>query len=78
MVLYYEYCFVLADQELAPREAQVHYLLGRAYKRLRQVDKALAAFQVALDLRPSTADKAQVKAAMDKVHLSDDEEEEEL
>ena len=56
----------------------MHFLLGRAYKRVRQVDKALAAFQVALDLRPSTADKAQVKAAMDKVHLSDDEDEEEL
>jgi uncharacterized protein HemY len=65
-------------QEMAPREYLVHMLLGRLYRRLGAGERALAAFSAALDLGPSGSDKAAIKAAMDRLNASDDEEEEEL
>lgn len=65
-------------QESVPRESAVHFMMGKLYKRLGQTDKALAALNIALDLKPSATDRAAIKAAIDKVHMSEDEEEEEL
>jgi uncharacterized protein HemY len=65
-------------QEMAPREYLVHMLLGRLYRRLGAGERALAAFSAALDLGPSGSDKAAIKAAMDRLNASDDEEEEEM
>eukprot|EP00879_Flechtneria_rotunda_P032571 GHRR01035799.1.p1 GENE.GHRR01035799.1~~GHRR01035799.1.p1 ORF type:complete len:408 (+),score=197.72 GHRR01035799.1:218-1441(+) len=65
-------------QEIVPREPAVHFLMGRVHKRLQQPEAALAALNTALDLRPSAADRAAIKAAIDKVHLAEDEEDEEL
>ena len=39
-------------KELAPREASVHFLLGKVYKRLENPDQAMIAYLSALDLDP--------------------------
>jgi hypothetical protein len=59
----------------------VHLLLARTHKRLRDTDAALSALHTALDLQTGHAERAATKAAIDRidrVHLTDDEEEEEL
>jgi anaphase-promoting complex subunit 3 len=65
-------------QAIVPREAAVHVMLGRLHKRLRDPDAALTAFNTALDLQPGAAERAGIKAAIDKLHLAEDEEDEEL
>jgi anaphase-promoting complex subunit 3 len=65
-------------QEIVPREASVAFMMGRLYKRLGQPDRALAAFNTALDLKPAAADRAAIKAAIDKVCMAEDAEDEEL
>lgn len=52
--------------------------MGKLHKRLGHTDKALAALNIALDLKPLAGDRAAIKAAIDKVYLSEDDEEEEL
>jgi anaphase-promoting complex subunit 3 len=52
--------------------------MGRLLKRVGSVDAALSSFCAALDLRPPAQEAALVQAAIDKVHLPDDSEEEEL
>ena len=70
--------FGAAVQDIAPREASVWFQMGRIYKRLDQPDQALAHFCTALDLKPSASDANLIKAAIEKIRLSDDSEEEEI
>lgn len=67
-----------ALQAIVPREPSVAFLMGRLHKRLGQPDAALRCLHAALDLRPGAADRAAIKAAIDKVCMDEDEEEEEL
>lgn len=53
-------------------------MLGRLHKRLRDPDAALHALNTALDLKPAAAERAAIKAAIDKLHLAEEEEEDEL
>lgn len=63
-------------QGIVPREPSVLFTLGRVHKRLGDPDSALAALNGALDLAPSSADAAAIKAAIDRLHAPDDAEEE--
>eukprot|EP00877_Chromochloris_zofingiensis_P008854 jgi/Chrzof1/4221/Cz14g03180.t1 len=67
-----------ALRDIAPRESSVYFQMGRLHKRLGNVDDALSCYDAALDLQPSSADAALIKAAIDKVHVADDDEDEEL
>jgi len=64
------------EQGIVPREPSVLFTLGRVYKRLGDLDSALGAFNGALDLAPSSADAAAIKSAIDRLHSTDDAEEE--
>jgi len=55
-------------KEFAPKEASVHFLIGKIWKKLNQPDKAMMGFITALDLDPK--DRNLVKAAIDKLHIS--------
>uniref|UniRef100_A0ACD5WXK6 Uncharacterized protein n=1 Tax=Avena sativa TaxID=4498 RepID=A0ACD5WXK6_AVESA len=57
---------------IAPRESSMYALMGKIYKQLNILDKAVFCFGTALDLKPPAADLAIIKAAMEKVHLPDD------
>ncbi|EKU21963.1 anaphase-promoting complex subunit 3, partial [Nannochloropsis gaditana CCMP526] len=59
----------------APREASVHFLLGKICKRLGKREKALRHFLLALDFDPK--DGNLVKAAIDQLELPEEAEEEE-
>lgn len=61
-----------------PREASVHFLLGRLHKRLRDPGAALASLHAALDLAGCAGERAAIKAAIERVHLAEEDEEEEL
>jgi len=50
---------------MAPREASVHFLLGKVYNKLKKYDKALMHFTKTLDLDPK--DKNIVKSMIDKL-----------
>lgn len=65
-------------QDIAPREASVHFQMGRLHKRLGDLDAALACFNAALDLQPSTTDAGLIKAAIDKLLVADEETDDEL
>ncbi|KAK9825199.1 hypothetical protein WJX81_006564 [Elliptochloris bilobata] len=67
-----------ALRDIAPREASVWFQMGRIYKRLDQPDQALAHFCTALDLKPSAGDVNLIKAAIEKIRVSDESEEEEI
>lgn len=57
----------------APREASVHFNMGKVHKRLGQPAKAMRCFLTALDLDPK--DNNLIKAAMDRLDEPDIEEE---
>ena len=57
----------------APKEASVHFNMGKVYKRLNQPAKAMRCFLTALDLDPK--DNNLIKAAMDRLDEPDVEEE---
>ncbi|KAI5667806.1 hypothetical protein M9H77_17659 [Catharanthus roseus] len=59
-------------KEYAPRESSVYALMGRIYKRLNMYDKAMLHFGLSLDLKPSAADVAAIKAAIEKLHVPDE------
>ncbi|KAI3902289.1 hypothetical protein MKW92_014642 [Papaver armeniacum] len=59
-------------KEYAPRESSVYAMMGRIYKRRNMHDKAMLHFGLALDLKPSTADVASIKSAIEKLHVPDD------
>ncbi|XBI11823.1 hypothetical protein VPH35_138801 [Triticum aestivum] len=59
-------------REIAPHESSMYALMGKIYKQLNILDKAVFCFGVALDLKPPAADLAIIKSAMEKVHLPDE------
>nr|CAB3468448.1 unnamed protein product [Digitaria exilis] len=59
-------------KEIAPHESSMYALMGKIYKQLNILDKAVFCFGIALDLKPPAADLAIIKAAMEKVHLPDE------
>lgn len=65
-------------KDMAPREPNVFFLLGKTCKRLSRVDQAMAHFSIALDLKPSSADIGLIKAAIEKLRLPDDDAEADL
>ncbi len=54
----------------------MHYRAGRLHQKLGQAPEALAAFNAALDLRPSPPDAALLKAALEQLRAPDAEREE--
>jgi anaphase-promoting complex subunit 3 len=65
-------------QDIAPREASVYFQMGRIYKKLKQVDKALTHFCHAMDLKPTSTDQNLIKSAIEKLHVDDDDVDEEI
>ncbi|KAL8139779.1 hypothetical protein V2J09_005800 [Rumex salicifolius] len=63
-------------KEYAPRECSIYALMGRIYKQRNMYDKAMLHFGLALDLKPAAADVASIKAAMEKLLVPDDLDEE--
>ncbi|KAG6589947.1 Cell division cycle protein 27-like B, partial [Cucurbita argyrosperma subsp. sororia] len=59
-------------KEYAPRESSVYALMGKIYKRRYMHEKAMLNFGLALDLKPSAADVATIKAAIEKLHVPDE------
>lgn len=55
-------CLSFHTQDIAPREASVLFHMGKSYKRLGQLDEAMACFASALDLQPPSADTNLIKA----------------
>jgi hypothetical protein len=53
-------------------------MMGRLHKRLGNSEAALTCLNTALDLKPAAAERAAIKAAIDKVYMSEDDEDEEL
>jgi len=49
-----------------PKEAPIHIVIGKIYKKLGDIDKALQHFTKALDLDPK--DTNMVKSLIDKIH----------
>ncbi len=60
-------------RDAAPREATVHFCLGKVYKRLGRLDDAMKCFLAAMDLDPK--DSQMIKSAMDKLDDPDIDEE---
>ena len=65
-------------KDIAPREPNLFFLLGKTCKRLGRMDQAMAHFCVALDLKPSSADIGVIKSAIEKLKLPDDPNEDSL
>ncbi|KAE8714134.1 Cell division cycle protein 27-like protein B [Hibiscus syriacus] len=64
---------VLEDlKEYAPHESSVHALMGKIFKRRNMHEKAMLHFGIALDLKPSAIDVATIKAAIEKLHVPDE------
>ncbi|XWS17325.1 hypothetical protein CRYUN_Cryun33cG0057600 [Craigia yunnanensis] len=59
-------------KEYAPRESSVYALMGKIYKRRNMHEKAMLHFGIALDLKPSATDVATIKAAIEKLHVPDE------
>ncbi|KAF7822341.1 cell division cycle protein 27-like protein B-like isoform X1 [Senna tora] len=59
-------------KEYAPRESSVYALMGRIYKRRNMHERAMLHYGMALDLKPSTTDAAAIKAAIEKLHVPDE------
>ncbi|XP_078161169.1 cell division cycle protein 27 homolog B-like [Carex rostrata] len=57
---------------LVPKESTTFALVGKIYKHLNMHHKAMFYFGVALDLKPPAAGVAAIKAAMEKLYLSDE------
>jgi anaphase-promoting complex subunit 3 len=60
-------------RDAAPREATVHFAMGKVLKRLGRSDQAMKCFLSAMDLDPK--DSAMFKSAMDKLDDVDVDEE---
>ncbi|KAK1420361.1 hypothetical protein QVD17_21891 [Tagetes erecta] len=59
-------------KEYAPHESSVYALMGKIYKRRLMYDMAMLHFGLALDLKPSATDVATIKAAIEKLHVPDE------
>jgi anaphase-promoting complex subunit 3 len=62
--------------EVAPKEAPIYFLLGKIFKRQKQLEAAVLNFTVAMDLDPKNSNN--IKAIIDKVNQPDVGEEVEL
>ena len=60
-------------RDAAPREATVHFAMGKILKRLGRLDEAMKCFLTAMDLDPK--DNQMIKSAMDKLGEPDGDEE---
>jgi anaphase-promoting complex subunit 3 len=60
-------------RDAAPREATIHFFMGRVLKKLGRLDEAMKCFLTAMDLDPK--DNQLIKSAMDKLEEPDVEEE---
>ena len=67
-----------AVQDIAPREATVFFQMGRIYKKLGKVEAAMEHFNSALDLKPCSTDQHLIKSAIEKLHVDDDEVDDEI
>jgi len=67
-----------ALKEVAPTEASVYFQMGKILKRLNKREEAMKCMSVALDLQPPSADTNVIKAALDRVYIGDEEEEDEV
>eukprot|EP00397_Hematodinium_sp_SG-2012_P013573 GEMP01013788.1.p1 GENE.GEMP01013788.1~~GEMP01013788.1.p1 ORF type:complete len:645 (+),score=132.39 GEMP01013788.1:132-2066(+) len=54
---------------LAPKEAPVHYELGKVYMKLQCDKKALLHFNIAMDLNKDSKDYHQIKQYIEKLHV---------
>lgn len=52
--------------------------MGRIYKKLGQINIALTHFCHALDLKPTSTDQNLIKSAIEKLHVDDEEVDEEI
>ncbi|KAF5810721.1 putative tetratricopeptide-like helical domain superfamily, acetyltransferase A, auxiliary subunit [Helianthus annuus] len=59
-------------KEYAPHESSVYALMGKIYKKRLMYDMAMLHFGLALDLKPSATDVATIKAAIEKLHVPDE------
>jgi anaphase-promoting complex subunit 3 len=53
-----------------PKEAPIHIVIGKIYKKLGNIEKALQHYNIALDLDPK--DTNMVKSLVDKIHSNTD------
>ncbi|KAJ9558057.1 hypothetical protein OSB04_012671, partial [Centaurea solstitialis] len=60
----------------APNESSVYALMGKIYKHRLMYDHAMLHFGLALDLKPTATDVATIKAAIEKLHVPDELEDE--
>lgn len=58
--------------EVVPKEASVLFQKGKVLKRLGRQDEALKCFSDALDLQPPSIDVNLIKAAIDRISIADD------
>eukprot|EP00252_Welwitschia_mirabilis_P028063 TRINITY_DN9957_c0_g1_i1.p1 TRINITY_DN9957_c0_g1~~TRINITY_DN9957_c0_g1_i1.p1 ORF type:complete len:280 (-),score=55.45 TRINITY_DN9957_c0_g1_i1:199-975(-) len=59
-------------KQVAPHESTVYSLTAKIYKRLNIPERAMYYYGLALDLKPSAADMAAIKSAIEKLHVPDD------
>ncbi|RDY10574.1 Cell division cycle protein 27-like B, partial [Mucuna pruriens] len=59
-------------KECAPHESSVYALMGNIYRRRNMHERAMFHYGVALDLKPSATDAATIKAAVEKLHIPDE------
>ncbi|OIV90173.1 hypothetical protein TanjilG_01627 [Lupinus angustifolius] len=59
-------------KECSPSESSVYALMGNIYKRRNMHDRAMLHYGIALDLKPSATDVATIKAAIEKLHVPDE------
>ena len=52
--------------------------MGRIYKKLNLPEEAMVNFSTALDLKPASGDVNLIKSAIEKLHVPDDGEEDDL
>jgi anaphase-promoting complex subunit 3 len=67
-----------ALQNIAPREATVYFQIGKIYKKLKRPDAALTNFCHAMDLKPTSTDQNLIKSAIEKLHVDDDDADDEI
>ncbi|XP_020239897.1 cell division cycle protein 27 homolog B [Cajanus cajan] len=64
---------VLEDlKQCAPDESSVYALMGNIYRRRNMHERAMFHYGIALDLKPSATDAAIIKAAIEKLHIPDE------
>ncbi|KAK7271765.1 hypothetical protein RJT34_27937 [Clitoria ternatea] len=59
-------------KECAPHESSIYAMMGNIYRRCNMHERAMFHYGVALDLKPSATDAAVIKAAIEKLHVPDE------